>query len=334
MVKCALISGKGMGVMHGGNFHGNPDAEVVAVCEMDPELLAKATEQFGAPGFASIDDLLAGAEFDLALLIVNETRRIPPLRQLLASGKHVFTEKPLCGLEGQYRVREDDAAIAAPAIQAWRDSGLKFGIDYNYRFFRHFQKLHADAVEGRLGTIRIVRARAHFNCWSHVIDQVLWTMGLPEWVSVVGDPSEEGGWTRMIRMQWANGAIGQLDGSNLWGYDDHPLRVMLVGDKACSEARGLDGWYRRCTGSSWPTAVEDQWEVEEGVQEYKESFGRMANAVIDAVQADKAFPADGDAAWNELVFEAAVHRSACNDAACVCVADVAAEAMAKGAGTA
>ena len=41
MTKCALISGRGMGMMHGGNFHAHPDAEVVAVCDMDPELLAE-----------------------------------------------------------------------------------------------------------------------------------------------------------------------------------------------------------------------------------------------------------------------------------------------------
>ena len=332
MVRCALVSGRGMGLKHGTNFQGNPNAQLLAVCEMDPDLLAKAKEQLGVPGYASIDELLANCDAELVLLIVNETRRIPPLRQLLAAGRHVFTEKPLCGLEGQFRVREEDAAIAAPAIRAWRDSGLKFGINYNYRFFRHFRKLHDAAVEGSLGEIRMVRARAHFNCWSHVIDQILWTMGRPEWVSVLGDPAEQGGWTRMIRMKWANGVLGQLDGSNLWGYDDHPLRIMIVGDKSCAEARGLDGWYRRSKGNSWPTAVEELWEVEEGVQEYGESFGRMANAVVEALEAGQAFPADGEAAWDELVFEAAVHRSALHDGERVCLADVEAAAMEKAPG--
>ena len=92
----------------------------------------------------------------------------------------------------------------------------------------HFRKLHDDVVEGRLGEIQMVRARAHFNCWSHVIDQILWTMGPPEWVSVMGNPNERGGWQRMIHMRWANGVMGSLDGTNLWGHDDHPLRVMIV----------------------------------------------------------------------------------------------------------
>ena len=101
MVNCALLSGRGMGMMHGGNFHNHPDAEVVAVCEMNSELLEKAKEHFGVPGYTTIEELLANCDAELVLLIVNETRRIPPLRELIAGGRNVFTEKPLCGLEGQ-----------------------------------------------------------------------------------------------------------------------------------------------------------------------------------------------------------------------------------------
>jgi len=322
MVKCALISGKGMGIMHGKNFNSHPDAKVLAVCDMVPELLAKAKEEFKVPGYASIEELLAKCDAELILLIVNETRRIPPLRQLIAAGRNVFTEKPLCGLEGQYRVREEDAAIAAPAIKEWRKSGLKFGIGFNYRFMTHFRKLHDDVMEGRLGNIQMVRARAHFNCWSHVIDQVLWSMGLPEWVSVMGNPGEPGGWQRMIHMKWASGVIGALDGTNSWGEDGAPLRVMIVGDKSYAEARGLNGWYCRSTAGSWGQVVEELWQVEAGKSEMNESFPRIADGVIRAMIENKPFPADGDAAWNELLFEAAVHRSAMNDGARVRIADV------------
>lgn len=337
MIPCALVSGKDMGLLHGRNFHALPDAKVVAVCDSEPALLAKAREAFGgAAGYASLDDLLDRCDAPLVLLIVNETRRIEPLCKILAAGRDVFTEKPLCGLEGQYRVRESDAAVAAPAVRAWRRSGRRFGINYNYRFFRHFRRLHDDAVEGRLGRIRMVRGRAHFNCWSHVIDQVLWTMGRPDWVSVAGDPKEPGGWQRMIRMAWPDGAIGQLDGSNLWGYDDHPLRLMLVGDKALGEARGLDGWYRRSRADAWPQVAEEAWEIEpdapgnKGWREYEASFARMAAGVVGAIQAAAPLPADGGAAWDELVFEAAVHRSASRRGQRVRLADIEKAALAKG----
>lgn len=325
MIKCALISGKGQGLMHGRNFNSHPDAEVVAVCDMTPELLEKAKEEFSVPGYSSIDELLENCDAELMLLIVNETRRIEPLRQLIAAGRHVFTEKPLCGLEGQNRVCEEDAVIAAPARKEWQKSSVKFGIDYNYRFFRHFRKLHDDVVKGRLGRIRMVRARAHYACWSHIIDQILWMMGMPEWLSVMGDPTEEGGWQRMIHMKWKNGVIGELDGSEMWGWDDHPLRIMIVGDKRYAQARGLDGWYR-CR-KAYNSEVEELWEVEEGRQEYGESFARMADGVIKAMQMKEPFPADGEAAWNELVFEAAVHRSALNNSKCVMLRDVEKDVM-------
>jgi len=325
MIKCALISGAGMGLMHGKNFHNHPDAEVIAVCEMNPELLANAKKEFNVPGYSSIEELLTNCDAELMLLIVNETRRIPPLRQLIAAGRNVFTEKPLCGLEGQNRLREEDATIAAPAIKEWRESNVKFGIDFNYRFFRHFRKLHDDAIEGRFGNIRMVRARAHYACWSHIIDQILWTMGLPEWVSAMGNPNESGGWQRMIHMQWRDGVIGSLDGGEMWGWDDDPLRVMIVGDEGYAEARGLEGWYRR--RKAFNSEVEELWEVEEGRQEYGESFGRMADGVIKSMLADEPFPADGEAAWNELLFEAAVHRSALRNGERVFLADVEKDVM-------
>jgi predicted dehydrogenase len=325
MVKCALVSGQGMGLLHGRNFNNHPDAKVVAVCDMNPGLLESVKKEFDVPGYASIEELLANCDAELVLLITNETRRISPLRQLIAAGRNVFTEKPLCGLEGQYRVQESDAFLAAPAITEWRASGLKFGIDYNYRFMEHFKKLHEDAVQGNLGNIKMVRARAHYDCWSHITDQILWTMGLPEWVSVLGDPKDSGGWSRMIHMKWANGAFGELDGSQMWGWDGDPLRVMIVGDKSYAEAKGLGGWYRR--HKAYNSEVEELWEAPQGTSEMDQSFPRMADGVIKAMMANKPFPADGNAAWNEALFEAAVHRSAVRGAEKVIIAELEKEIM-------
>mgnify|MGYP000379399151 CR=1 FL=1 len=93
------------------------------------------------------------------------------------------------------------------------------------------------------------------------------------------------------------------------------------------ESRGLDGWYRRSKADSWPGDVEEAWEKEGERAEYEESFVRMADGVVKAMHANEAFPADGEAAWNELVFEAAVHRSCSNDGAIVELDDVEADAM-------
>ena len=53
----------------------------------------------------------------------------------------------------------------------------------------------------------------------------------------------------------------------------------------------------------------------------------MADGVIKAMSAGEPLPADGEAAWNECVFEAAVHRSATHGGEAVRIADVQAAAM-------
>ncbi len=314
-----------MGFRPGRNFHNHSRAQVVAVYDMDPDLLAKLEDEFQVPGYATIEEMLENSSAELVLLIVNETRRIPPLRQLLAAGRNVFTEKPLCGLEGQHRLREADAAIAAPAIAQWRHSNLKLGIDFNYRYLHHFRKLRNDVKEGRLGEVKILRSRAHFNCWSYIIDLILWILGRPLWVSVMGDVTSSGPWSRMIHIQWENGVLGSLDGTNLWGYDDHPLQITVVGAEQYAEARGLDGWYRRRQSNS--SELAELWEAEDGQPEMPESFVRMADGVIKSMLADQPFPADGEAAWNELVFEAAVHQSAVGDGKQVCLDKAEADAF-------
>ncbi len=306
-IKAMLIGGGPIGLIHGRNFADHPDCELAAVCDMSPEKLDALKEAFpGLPTFSSIDELLAGCDAELALMITNETLRVPPCIQLLEAGRHVFTEKPLHSRRDQFNLDDEDGRVAWTLIDAARRSGRRFGIDYNYHYFEHFVRLHDAVVSGRLGRPRLVWARAHFNCWSHVIDQILWNMGRPEWVQVLGDPSKPN-WTRLIHMKWADGAEGELGGSLDWGFDDGPLKIMICGDKAYATACGLDGLYTLRETGSWPCKELERWT---GQAAYEASFAKMADGVVRALAAGEPMPVDDRAAWDEQVFEAAVYRSA------------------------
>ena len=306
-IKAMLIGGGGMGVMHGKNFAAHPDCELLAVCDMNAERLAVLQKEFpGLPAYASIDELLANCDAELAVMITNETLRVPPCVQLLEAGRHVFTEKPLHSRKNQFNIDDEDGKAGWQVIDAARKSGKCFGIDYNYHYFEHFAKLNQALVGGQIGTPTLVWARAHFNCWSHVIDQILWNMGRPEWVYTIGDCAKEN-WTRLIHMKWSNGAEGELGGSLAWGYDDGPLKIILCGDKAYGTALGLEGFYTLRKAGSWPCEELERWE---GKGAYNDSFVHMADAVIKAMQAGEPMPVDEQAAWDEQVFEGAVYRSA------------------------
>jgi predicted dehydrogenase len=71
-------------------------AELVAVCDVDPERARAAAERFGAGRhFNSVEDLLSTADFDL---LVNTTPIPDHFAVTLAglrAGKHVYTQKPM-----------------------------------------------------------------------------------------------------------------------------------------------------------------------------------------------------------------------------------------------
>jgi len=173
----------------------------------------------------------------------------------------------------------------------------------------HFRKLHDDVKQERLGQIKMVRAWAHFACWSHLIDQILWNMGLPEWVSVLGNPTEKGNWPASCACSGPTASMARST-ARTSGAEEYLLSLTILGDKAYAEARGIDGWYRRAKANTWAQKVEELWQADKKEAEMTASFVRMADGVVKAMQANQPFPADGNAAWNELLFEAAIHRSA------------------------
>src|SRR5881394_3600271 len=70
-------------------------AELVGVCDIDPAALARAEERTRAPGFASLDALLAGTDADLVILATPSGLHAEQAVQVAAAGRHVMTEKPM-----------------------------------------------------------------------------------------------------------------------------------------------------------------------------------------------------------------------------------------------
>jgi UDP-N-acetyl-2-amino-2-deoxyglucuronate dehydrogenase len=74
-------------------------AEWVAVCDRQPEALAAAVQATGAPGFASLDALLADSRPDhrpdIVVLATPSGLHSPQAIQVARAGCHVLTEKPM-----------------------------------------------------------------------------------------------------------------------------------------------------------------------------------------------------------------------------------------------
>jgi Predicted dehydrogenases and related proteins len=70
-------------------------AELVAVGDIDPAALERAVARTRAPGFRSLEDLLAGSDPDIVILATPSGLHADQAITVAASGRHVMTEKPM-----------------------------------------------------------------------------------------------------------------------------------------------------------------------------------------------------------------------------------------------
>ena len=78
------------------NFEGLPGVNVVAVCDQDPDVLARLARQY--PGLATTrhyQDLLDDAEIEGIVIATETPLHFAMAEKALQAGKHVFVEKPM-----------------------------------------------------------------------------------------------------------------------------------------------------------------------------------------------------------------------------------------------
>ena len=128
----------------------DPRAELVAICDTDPDVLAKRKDEWGA-GFASTDPLEVCARPDVDAVVIatpNDTHR-PIAVAAARAGKHVMCEKPL-GLS---------AAEVREMYEAARDAGVVHMTAFTYRFAPSMRYLRHLLKSGALGTPRHFRSQ-------------------------------------------------------------------------------------------------------------------------------------------------------------------------------
>jgi predicted dehydrogenase len=78
------------------NFANLPGARLVAVCDADPQRLAKSAAQYpGSRAYADVAQVAADPEIQCAVVAASAVGHYPLARTLLEAGKDVYVEKPL-----------------------------------------------------------------------------------------------------------------------------------------------------------------------------------------------------------------------------------------------
>lgn len=69
--------------------------DVVAVCDLNPELAQQAANEYGIPHVLTLEEIEASQEIELVVNLTPASAHYGIIRRLLLSGKHVYTEKTM-----------------------------------------------------------------------------------------------------------------------------------------------------------------------------------------------------------------------------------------------
>ncbi|MDA1190102.1 MAG: Gfo/Idh/MocA family oxidoreductase [Candidatus Poribacteria bacterium] len=131
-----------------------PRAGIVALCDMNDTLRRERKEQFGIEhDFASLEDLIAWGEFDLAGVLTPPDIRRPVCLPLIDAGKHLLVEKPYA----------HDLAEAKEIVLAAEKAGVALAVNQNFRWMPPAPALREGILGGRLG--RILSVTLNDSVW-------------------------------------------------------------------------------------------------------------------------------------------------------------------------
>ncbi len=99
--RAAVIGCGDVSVVHFAAIAGMPDAELVAVCDTDPDRLAAAAAAYRVPGYADVEQLLREQSPDVVHICTPHDTHARLAIQALEAGAEVLLEKPVAHDRGE-----------------------------------------------------------------------------------------------------------------------------------------------------------------------------------------------------------------------------------------
>lgn len=266
------IIGLGIGRHHAAGYQTHPDAELVAIADLDEKRLKEIGDKHNIPSrYTSAEEMLRDEQLDVVSVCTPNKFHAPLTIAALKAGCHVLCEKPMAM----------SAVEARQMLDAAKQTGKRIMINFSYRFSPEARGLQAQVAAGALGDIYFARTVWHrrrgmpgFGGWFgqkelagggplidlgvHRLDLALWLMGYPKPVWVMGSAYNHIG-ARLAKEQgkkfdvedlavglvkFANGATLEIEAS--WAAniaENELMETRLLGTKGGAVQRNRDGKY-------------------------------------------------------------------------------------------
>ncbi|RED85237.1 Gfo/Idh/MocA family protein [Cohnella phaseoli] len=148
-VRIGVVGTGSISEMHLGSYARNPDAQIVAICDVNEARARQVADKYGADKvYTDYRELLADADVDAISICTWNNTHAPISIAALKAGKHVLVEKPLC------RTMEEAHEVEA----AVRSSGKLLQVGYVRRYDPNVKMLREFADQGEFGELYYAKA--------------------------------------------------------------------------------------------------------------------------------------------------------------------------------
>jgi UDP-N-acetyl-2-amino-2-deoxyglucuronate dehydrogenase len=232
------------------------NAEITAVCDIDPEALSRAEKATGADQYSSLGTMLENTNADVITLCTPSGLHARQAVQAAAGGFHVMTEKPMA----------TRWAEGKQMVQACDNAGVHLFVVKQNRHNPTLQLLKRAVDDGRFGRIYMVTANvfwtrpqeyydsaawrgtwefdggALMNQASHYVDLLDWIIGPVEsvqaYATTLGRNIEVED-TGVMAIKWRSGAIGSMNVTMLTYPKNLEGSITIIGEKGTVRIGGV-----------------------------------------------------------------------------------------------
>ncbi len=146
LIGCGIVGG----AWHAQVYHQLPQAELVAVCDLDEARARAIAERYGAAHvFTDYRDLLAREDIAAVSIATPDFAHREIAVAAAQAGKHILVEKPLA-------TTVDDAEAILRAVD---EAGVKLMVDFHNRVNPAFVATRQAVLDGDLGELQYIYAR-------------------------------------------------------------------------------------------------------------------------------------------------------------------------------
>ena len=304
MTKVAIVGYRMQGSQHHAPaFARLPDCRIVGVCDVVEERAQEGAEKYGVKAYTDVDEMLDREEVDIVNIPTGEQFRYDLVMNALKRGKHVFTEKPLAGAEGQYRIGMQDIRPAREMVDAWQERGVSFGVCFGLHASRNVRRAMDVIRSGELGVLKQVHARCFQGTWNHLIDMVRYLCG--EVAEVFGYAGEDEAANKMACLRFENGAIGSVSMSANLNVQFQVKWIGELGEITIDDINGSATWHLHKSQDA--TVWSQDRDLRRGT--YGSLFEELIEDFVGSIKEQRSFEADGWAGLRQVEIDAAITES-------------------------